>query len=84
MKKLWFKAKQYGWGWYPATWQGWLVLLGFLVLDFGNVFRLDVKHGSSPAVAREFFIETIILVIVLIWICYRTGEKPRWSWGVKK
>jgi len=23
----WFKAKLYGWGWDPAIWQGWLVLL---------------------------------------------------------
>ena len=84
MKKLWFRAKRYGWGWYPVTWQGWLVLLGFLVLDFGNVYRLELNHRSSPKTVNEFLIETVILVTGLIWICYKTGEKPGWQWGNKK
>lgn len=84
MKTYWFRRKTFGWGWFPVTWQGWLVLIGFLVLDFGNVYRLDIKHGSSPAVVQEFLIETFLLVAILIWICYRTGEKPRWQWGRKK
>lgn len=84
MKKFWFKAKRFGWGWYPATWQGWLVLVGFLVLDFGNVYRLDLKRGSPQVVVNEFLIEMFFLVALLIWICYRTGEKPGWRWGIKK
>ncbi len=32
--KYWFKAKNYGWGWYPATWQGWLILAGFIYLNY--------------------------------------------------
>ncbi len=32
-KRVWFPAVRYGWGWGPpVTWQGWLVLAGFLVL----------------------------------------------------
>jgi len=31
IKPLWFKAKQYGWGWYPARWQGWLIVIGFII-----------------------------------------------------
>jgi len=26
----------------------------------------------------------IVLTIVLIWICYKTGEKPGWRWGNKE
>jgi hypothetical protein len=25
-EKLWFRAKRYGWGWTPTSWQGWLVM----------------------------------------------------------
>ena len=32
MTQLWFKAKKYGYGWYPATWQGWLVILVYLTI----------------------------------------------------
>ena len=31
--RYWFAAKTYGWGWgLPLTWEGWLVLLVYLVL----------------------------------------------------
>ena len=84
MKTIWFRRKTFGWGWYPSTWQGWAVIAVFLLLDFGNVYRLDIKHSSSPITIKEFLIETALLVSVLIWICYRTAEKPKWQWGIKK
>ena len=38
-KGPWFRAKRFGWGWTPITWEGWLVtLLGvvaFLAIDLG-------------------------------------------------
>ena len=85
MKKYWFKAKTYGWGWYPVTWQGWLVIVGFLILDVGNVYRLDLAQGTTDEkIALEFVLETFLLISVLVWICYKTGEKPGWRWGNKK
>ncbi len=31
--RYWFPAKTYGWGWgLPSTWEGWLVLLAYLIL----------------------------------------------------
>jgi len=85
MKKYWFKAKTYGWGWYPVTWQGWLVIVGFLILDVGNVYRLDLAQGTTnEKIALEFVLETFLLISVLVWICYKTGEKPGWRWGNKK
>lgn len=79
MVKYWFRAKKYGWGWYPSSWQGWAILLVFVaVFVFTLVFGLDQKNiayslfNISPMIAIE--------LIVLIAICYRTGEKPRWRW----
>ena len=32
-KKIWFPAKKYGNGWgFPVTWQGWIVLLSYILL----------------------------------------------------
>jgi lipoprotein signal peptidase len=32
-RAYWFRAKRYGWGWgLPTTWQGWMVLVAFVVL----------------------------------------------------
>ena len=82
MKKLWFKRKSYGWGWQPATWQGWGILAIYLVL----VFCISIRLGDPVTVGRmilEFFVPIFVLTGILIFICYRTGEKPRWQWGSK-
>jgi hypothetical protein len=78
----WFKAKAYGWGWTPATWQGWLILVVFVALIALNFFRLDAGSHSASDTLRPFIIQTFLLAILLIGICYATGEKPRWQWGI--
>ncbi len=75
MTKLWFKRKTYGWGWTPATWQGWAILLLyvlFLVQEFQKIDKL------SPSFSF------IVVTIFLILVCYATGEEPRWQWGQAK
>jgi hypothetical protein len=82
-KKLWFKAKTYGWGWTPVTWQGWIVLLIYLFCV--AYYAKDIGHQSLPNVEKfsNFFIGLGGLSSLLIWICYKKGEKPHWSWGKK-
>ena len=72
-KKLWFRAKCFGWGWYPCSWEGWLVLLIWVISLFTIIKR---NYGGL-----ENFIFVFISVLILIWICYKTGEKPGWRWG---
>jgi hypothetical protein len=80
-KHYWFKAKLYGWGWTPATWQGWVVLGSYIVLVL--FFGLTLDPTSPPReVAFTFLIPVAFLTISLIRICYKTGEKPRWQWGL--
>ena len=80
----WFKRKLYGWGWTPATWQGWLVLAVFVVLMILNAFRVDAGSHSVSDVLINFIPQTFALVLLLIFVCFKTGEKPRWQWGSKK
>jgi len=79
----WFKAKLYGWGWDPAIWQGWLVLLVYVALV--SLFALTIDE-NSPAreVVFTFILPVTLLTIALLRICYKTGEKPRWQWGPPK
>jgi hypothetical protein len=77
----WFRAKRYGWGWYPATWQGWLVIFGFISAVVLNFLRLDAQSHSVHDTMRPFLVETAAMSIVLILIGYLTGERPRWRWG---
>lgn len=81
IQKPWFKAKRYGWGWTPATWQGWSILTGFIAIVVWNFFRLDAHSHSNSDTLRPFIIQTVGLVLILLWVCQKTGEKPRWRWG---
>ena len=75
-EQAWFRAKRYGYGWgWPATWQGWVVLLGyFAVWGLSGVACLPER---LPA----FLCMTVRLSVVLLGICFWKGETPRWRWG---
>jgi uncharacterized membrane protein len=81
MKKLWFKAKKYGWGWYPSSWQGVVILLVYISYMVYRTLALNKLFDTGSSFAFRFFFEMIIPTFVLIVICYCTGEKPRWQWG---
>ncbi len=81
MERLWFKAKQYGWGWYPATWEGWLVTLGYIAAVFSLFNIVETSHRTAMQVFTSFFIPFAILTAILLAVCFKMGEKPSWRWG---
>lgn len=83
-QKYWFKAKLYGWGWVPVRWQGWLVVLAFMVFLFLNSPNVDSGQEASITDLSSFFVKITLAVVLLIIICYKTGEKPGWRWGLPK
>ena len=83
-KGYWFKRKLYGWGWTPATREGWLTMFVFVVLVALNAGRIDSESHSVSDTLINFIPQTFVLILVLLLVCYKTGEKPRWQWGVPK
>jgi len=80
--KLWFKRKQYGWGWTPVSWQGWLVTALYIALVVG--LGIAVENASSRREVLLFFVlPTLVLTTTLIRIAYKKGERPHWQWGKK-
>jgi hypothetical protein len=79
----WFKRKLYGWGWTPVTWQGMAVTLGYLAAIIGLTLTRD-EDSSVREVTLTFVLPIIILTAVLLYICYKKGEKPRWQWGMPR
>ena len=81
--RLWFRAKRYGWGWTPCTWQGWAVTLA----DVAAVFAWAVYIASHRELAAHSNYLLIVLlpilgaVAILILICWLKGERPGWHWG---
>lgn len=78
-KKKWFKRKTYGYGWTPATKEGWIVLLLYFVALSLIMFSVEIERG--PQVLTRIVIPTLILTGLLIFVCYKKGEKPKWQWG---
>lgn len=76
----WFKTKKYGWGWTPASLEGWVVLIGALVLYLGAIL-IAALTASDPVVLVVTLVGSVLLTIVLVGVSMMTGEKPRWRWG---
>ncbi len=73
----WFPAKRYGWGWGPPRrWEGWAVLGIWFAVVLAAAPRIAVRQGPVAVVA---FVTLMSLVLVVI--CWLTGEPPRWRWG---
>ncbi len=87
-RKLWFRAKRFGWGWYPVSWQGWVVTVSYALLYmllgilFGAFAPSVTREGGSVLEGSLLFLSLILLATAsLLAICYRYGEKPKWRWG---
>lgn len=74
---FWFRRKVYGWGWTPATWQGWLVTLVYL----GVVIFWATLNSDKPTL--DFWVIFFCLTAIFVFIAYKKGEKPKWQWGIK-
>ena len=79
----WFKRKLYGWGWTPATWQGWLTLFIYILLVVLFSLTIDKKSPNNE-IMFTLVLPIVLLTATLIRICYKKGEKPRWQWGLNK
>lgn len=84
--EYWFKRKLFGWGWVPVRWQGWFVVLDFVLFLILNSMILASTTTPVPTNTdlAWFFLRIIIALILLLIICYKTGERPRWQWGISK
>ena len=72
----WFPAKRHGWGWGPpCAWQGWVVLLAYLVLVFGGIPFIQAAKGALVYLAY-----ISCLTAALVAVCWFKGEPPRWRW----
>lgn len=86
-ERYWFKRKLFGWGWTPATWEGWVALLAYAVLIVTIVINREEAIPDNPDSGSNFLtfaLPIIVLTALLIFICFKKGEKPRWQWGLPK
>lgn len=83
-KRYWFKRKRYGWGFTPSTWQGWVVVVGYVVVIVAMIPAfLDAPEAVERREAALFFLFTFLATFGLVKICFLKGPAPRWRWGRK-
>ena len=83
-KGYWFRRKLYGWGWTPASWQGWATLATYVLVIFYYFKKIDASAHSGSDTLIDFTAPFLIATAVLLGICLIKGEKPKWQWGVPK
>ena len=80
----WFRAKTYGWGWTPNTWQGWAVTVvwgaGFIAW---LVYRVSIKGADAgPLFDLTTVSGAVVLIAVFSFVCWLKGEPlGPWRWG---
>lgn len=82
---LWFRARRYGWGWTPATWQGWAVTAVYVavVLTWTGYLLAnpDVPRRWGGSAALIAAAPVLVVSAALVVVCWIKGERPRWRWG---
>ena len=81
-RSSWFRPKPYGWGATPITWQGWALVLGYVIavavlgtLTFG-------REHTQPWIWGVFVAVVAVLTLGLLMISRRRTEGDwRWRWG---
>lgn len=76
---LWFKAKLYGWGWVPVTWQGWLVVVVGITIFVAGMYVGELDDAPGATV-----LGFLLMLALIFTFGYSKGEKPRWQWGPSK
>jgi len=77
----WFRRRKYtGWGITPATWQGWLYVIGCLsliIIVFGAMHWLDIRLEYS--IAASAFLLALIVVDGTLIMCRLNKDEREWQ-----
>lgn len=84
-EKLWFRAKTYGWGWYPSSKEGWHLLLAYFAIATGFIVWSEITENGGNKISTVISsIAVLVLTAALVYVCYKKCEKPEWRWETKK
>jgi drug/metabolite transporter (DMT)-like permease len=84
MSKRWFIAKRYGYGWYPATWEGWVVMGIFLAFVLCPIELITHSSPRESMPAILYIVYVFCLITILMWVCTKKGDPLGWRWGKRK
>jgi len=75
--KYWFKPKKRGYGAYPVTWEGYALILGFIIVVFFLASYVLLKSW-------ELYLGGLLIAIGILWKVSEVKTKEEWKWRWKK
>lgn len=72
----WFRPKKFGYGATPTTWEGWTLIISYLV----SIFYLTYQMNNLILYIVVLICVTIFLILITY---YKTQGKWCWRWGNK-
>lgn len=78
--KYWFKTKEYGWGFVPVTWEGWLATLVLLTLILISVHTNGFFNGFITGEEALRFIFDAFLLATIFAIVMKSRTKGTLKW----
>jgi hypothetical protein len=78
----WFKPKRYGYGATPVTWQGWIIVAGFVLAVLALVWWLIGFDRSEPPTLFNIlmFLKFLLLLILTLWLVVKHNTDGEWGW----
>ena len=86
MKEFWFTPKNYGNGFYPSSWQGWLIILIALALICAAFYLSNPFEYKTTEQAINDWLRFIIDFILIhtayhVLVKDRVKDGVKWRWG---
>lgn len=79
--KYWFKPKRFGYGAYPTSWEGWLVVIIFLFLIISIASYHEKTNYENYL---SFILELVVIGVLLAFLsAKKTDGEWKWRWGNK-
>src|SRR3972149_8424447 len=78
MSKHWFGVGRH-WGWYPTSWEGWVVLVGMIVSIVSTVYIVDTRSHSVSDTLFGIFPFVCLTLAFTILVASLMGSSPKFG-----
>ncbi|GGE72292.1 hypothetical protein [Niveispirillum cyanobacteriorum] len=82
--RAWFGPKQFGIGYGPRSWQGWLLTAAYALVAVGGIVAIQALFDAPPSPWKLVIPLSWLLAVTGLysWIADRHTEGDlRWRWG---
>jgi hypothetical protein len=80
--EFWFKPKAFGYGATPVTWEGWAVVVAYVVVVAAIAILMARRERGFAAAWAAWVVALAIATSTLTWVsAVKTDGAWQWRWG---